>query len=359
MMARDLMVRLGDRSYNIKFGRRTLAGIGRFCHDIGVGTRVAVVSNPTVWKHCGDVVARSLAAEGFIVHRITIPDGESYKNSETLNHIYDVLIETGMDRQSFLIALGGGVVGDITGYAASTYLRGIPFVQVPTSLLAQVDSSVGGKTGINHRLGKNLIGTFYQPLLVLIDSATLDTLPEREYLSGLAEVVKYGVVCDGPFFEFLSEGVEKLLSRDGDFVLETVRRCCELKASVVERDEREGSYRAVLNYGHTFAHALEKITGYSRYLHGEAVAVGMVQAARLSEARGYAEPGDTKRIVDLLGSLRLPTELEGFAPEEYRAVMLRDKKVRDGGINFVFNKGIGNSVIERVTDWDYLLQYVV
>ncbi len=359
MTAQDLMVRLGDRSYTIKFGRRTIAGIGRFCLDIGVGKQVAVVSNPTVWKHWGDGVARALAAEGFIVHRIMIPDGESYKNSETLNHIYDVLIETGMDRQSFLLALGGGVVGDITGYAASTYLRGIPFVQVPTSLLAQVDSSVGGKTGINHRLGKNLIGTFYQPRLVLIDSATLDTLPEREYLSGLAEVVKYGVVCDGSFFDFLSQGVEKLLSRDGDYVLHTVRRCCELKASVVERDEREGSYRAVLNYGHTFAHALEKITGYSRYLHGEAVAIGMVQAARLSETKGYAGHEDTRRIVDLLGSLRLPTELEGFAPDEYRAVMLRDKKVRDGGINFVFNRGIGNSVIERVADWDYLLQYVV
>jgi 3-dehydroquinate synthase len=358
-MVRDLMVRLGDRSYPIRFGRRSLGGIGRLCLGLGVGKQVAVISNPTIWKHWGDEVAGSLADAGFTVHRIMIPDGESYKNSETLNHIYDVLIETGMDRQSFLLALGGGVVGDITGYAASTYLRGIPFVQVPTSLLAQVDSSVGGKTGINHRLGKNLIGTFYQPRLVMIDSATLDTLPEREYLSGLAEVVKYGVVCDGSFFDFLSRGVERLLSRDGDYVLDTVRRCCELKASVVERDEREGSYRAVLNYGHTFAHALEKITGYSRYLHGEAVAVGMVQAARLSERKGYAGPEDTRRIVDLLGSLGLPTALEGCAPDECRAVMLRDKKVRDGGINFVFNRGIGNSVIERVTDWDYLLQYVV
>ncbi|MEA5113508.1 MAG: 3-dehydroquinate synthase [Geobacteraceae bacterium] len=358
-MAGDLAVKLGVRSYDIKFGRGIATEVGRFCRDLDLGNHVAVVSNPNIWKYCGDTVVTSLLAAGFAVHKVEIPDGESFKNSETLNRIYDFLIEEGLDRQSFLVALGGGVIGDITGFAASTYLRGIPFIQIPTTLLAQVDSSVGGKTGINHKLGKNLIGAFYQPRLVVIDSAMLDTLPEREYLSGLAEVVKYGVVCDGRFFDFLESSVEKLLSRESDCVLKTVRKCCELKASVVERDEREGSYRAVLNFGHTFAHAIEKLTEYSHFLHGEAVAIGIVHAARLSESMGYASAEDTMRIVDLLKSLHLPTEFTGFASDEYFSVMLRDKKVRDGGINFVFNKGLGNSVIERVTDWDCLLKNVV
>ena len=358
-MSGDLTVRLGERSYKIRFGRGIAVQVGRYCRDLRLGNQVAVVSNPTVWKHWGNTVAESLSEAGFSVNQVEIPDGESYKNSETLNHIYDVLIETGLDRQSFLVALGGGVIGDITGFAASTYLRGIPFIQIPTTLLAQVDSSVGGKTGINHRLGKNLIGTFYQPRLVVIDSKLLETLPEREYISGLAEVVKYGVVCDQRFFSFLEVSKEKLLSRDSDCVLETTRKCCELKAGVVERDEREGSYRAVLNYGHTFAHAIEKLTGYSRFLHGEAVAIGMAHAARISESRGLAATEDTTRIIGLLRSLRLPTEFTGFEADAYRSVMLRDKKVREGGINFVFNTGIGESLIERVTDWESLLRHVV
>ncbi len=358
-MAGDLTVKLGERSYDIKFGRGIANQAGRFCSDLDMGNHVAVVSNPTVWKYWGKPIFESLTAAGFTVHKVEIPDGESFKNNESLNIIYDFLIEEGLDRQSFLVALGGGVIGDITGYAASTFLRGIPFIQIPTTLLAQVDSSVGGKTGINHRLGKNLIGAFYQPRLVIIDSSMLDTLPEREYLSGLAEVVKYGVVCDGRFFQFLESSVEKLLSRDSDCVLETVRKCCELKASVVERDEREGSYRAVLNFGHTFAHAIEKLTEYSQFLHGEAVAIGMVHSAKLSESKGYASAEDTMRIVSLLKSLHLPTEFTGFSSDDYRSVMLRDKKVREGGINFVFNKGLGNSLIERVTDWDCLLKNVV
>lgn len=358
-MTRDLTVRLGDRSYDIKFGRGIASEVGSFSRELKMGKQVAVVSNPIVWKFWGEMIVSSFSSAGFSVHKVAIPDGESYKNSDTLNRIYDFLIEAGLDRQSFIVALGGGVIGDITGFAASTYLRGIPFIQIPTTLLAQVDSSVGGKTGINHRLGKNLIGTFYQPRLVVIDSAMLETLPDREYLSGLAEVVKYGVVCERRFFEFLESSVEQLLSRDSECVLETVRRCCELKASVVERDEREGSYRAVLNYGHTFAHAIEKLTEYSHFLHGEAVAVGMAHAARLAESRGYASTEDTMRIVNLLKSLRLPTEYTGFESDAYRSVMLRDKKVRDGGINFVFNKGIGDSLIERVTDWDSLLKNVV
>lgn len=354
----ELTVNLGDRSYALRFGTGILAGLGALCRELGLGSNVAVVTNPTVGRHYLDSVTVSLAAAGFSVHTIEIADGERHKNSQTLNEIYDALIRAGLNRQSFMVALGGGVVGDITGFAASTYLRGIPFVQVPTTLLAQVDSSVGGKTGINHPLGKNLIGSFYQPSLVLIDTDTLDTLPEKEYLSGLAEVVKYGAVCDASFFALLSSEADKLLARDKAGLLAAIRKSCALKASVVERDEREGGYRAVLNYGHTFAHAVESLTGYSHYLHGEAVAMGMVQAARLSEAKGYALREETEKIVGLLRALRLPVDLPSFSAEEYRQAILRDKKVRDGGINFVFNRGIGDSIIEKVSDWNFLLHNI-
>lgn len=354
----ELTVSLGERSYEIRFGAGILSRIGGLCRELGLGNSVAVVTNPTVGRYYLGPVKASLAGAGFIVHTIEIPDGELHKNSRTLNEIYDALIHAGLNRQSFMVALGGGVVGDMTGYAASTFLRGIPFVQIPTTLLAQVDSSVGGKTGINHPLGKNLIGSFYQPCLVLIDTDTLDTLPEKEYLSGLAEVVKYGAVSDASFFTLLSLEAEMLLTRDKPGLLAAIRRSCALKTSVVERDEREGGYRAVLNYGHTFAHAVESLTGYSQYLHGEAVAMGMVQAARLSEEKGYARHDETERITDLLRALRLPVELPTFPAEEYRQAILKDKKVRDGGINFVFNRGIGDSIIEKITDWDFLLHNI-
>lgn len=354
----DLTVSLGERSYRICFGSGLISALGPMCRELRLGSKVAVVTNPTVGRYYLEPVRASLDAAGFEVHPVEIPDGESYKNSRTLDLIYDALIGEGLNRNSFVVALGGGVAGDMAGFAAATFLRGIPFVQVPTTLLAQVDSSVGGKTGINHQLGKNLIGAFYQPRLVLIDPDTLDTLPEREYLSGIAEVVKYGAVCDGSFFGFLEKESSKLLARDKDMLLSAIRTSCALKASVVERDEREGGYRAVLNYGHSFAHAVESLTGYSEYLHGEAVAIGMARAARLSVAKGYARQEDADRILGLLAALRLPTELPPFRADQYLQAMLRDKKVRDGGINFVFNRGIGDSVIEKVSDWEFLLRNI-
>lgn len=354
----ELTVRLGERSYPIRCGCGILSELGSMCRQLPLGNCAAVVTNQTVGKLYLQSVTASLAAADFKVLPVEIPDGESYKNSETLNLIYDSLIGAKLTRQSFLVALGGGVVGDMTGFAAATFLRGVPFVQVPTTLLAQVDSSVGGKTGINHPLGKNLIGSFYQPSLVLIDLNTLDTLPEREYLSGLAEVVKYGAVCDVSFFQFLSSATEKLLAKEKEALLWAVRVSCAIKASVVERDERESGRRAVLNYGHTFAHAIESLTGYTRYLHGEAVSIGMAQAAILSEARGYARPEHTEAIIHTLRSLKLPVGLPPFSVEEYRDAMQRDKKVREDGINFVFNRGIGDSIIERVSDWDFLLHNV-
>jgi len=353
-----LLVSLGERSYTIQIGNGLLSALGEKCNELVLGSTAAIVTNSTVGRFYAETVKASLENAGFFTHLVEIPDGESFKNSVTLNGIYDALLEAGLGRDSFLVALGGGVVGDVTGFAASTFLRGIPFVQVPTTLLAQVDSSVGGKTGINHALGKNLIGSFYQPSLVLIDTETLSTLPERDYVSGLAEVLKYGVVCDGDFFRYIAGNVENLLKRDRDCLQEVIRISCTLKASVVERDEKEGGYRAVLNYGHTFAHAIERLTNYTSFLHGEAVAIGMVQAARLSALKGYAEQHDTESIVDLLKSLGLPVDLVPFPVDQYYQALLKDKKMRSRGINFVFNKGIGDSVIENVSDWDFLLQVV-
>ncbi len=353
-----LLVSLGERSYTIQIGDGQLSELGAMCRELVLGSTAAIVTNPTVGRLYADTVRESLVKAGYETHLVEIPDGEFHKNSQTLNGIYDALLESGLSRDSFLVALGGGVVGDITGFAASTFLRGVPFVQVPTTLLAQVDSSVGGKTGINHPLGKNLIGAFYQPSLVLVDTATLITLPEREYVSGLAEVLKYGVVCDGAFFKFIADHRERLQKRDKDCLQDIIKISCALKASVVERDEREGGYRAVLNYGHTFAHAVERLTRYSDFLHGEAVAIGMVQAAKLSELKGYADREDTTKIVNLIKLFGLPVELVPFTRDEYYQALLKDKKKRAQGINFVFNKGIGGSVIENVSDWDFLMQVV-
>jgi 3-dehydroquinate synthase len=354
----SITVGLEERSYTIQFGHDILAVFGGVCRDLKLGSTVALITNPTVGALYGRQVEASLAASGFSVHVVEIPDGEEFKNIVTLTGIYTRLIQSGLDRGACIVALGGGVVGDIAGFAAATYLRGIPFVQVPTTLLAQVDSSVGGKTGINHELGKNLIGAFYQPAHVLVDVATLETLPRREYLGGLAEVVKYGVVLDGGFFDFIASHVAELLSKDTQTLLQVTQRCCELKASIVEQDEKESGLRAVLNYGHTFGHAVETLTGYTRFSHGEAVAIGMVQAAKVSERMGYSAKAVTERIVGLLRQLDLPTDLPPFGMDEYRDALLRDKKVRAKGLNFVCNKGIGEFVIERMNDIDYLINTV-
>ncbi|ABQ26010.1 3-dehydroquinate synthase [Geotalea uraniireducens] len=351
-----ITVGLDERSYPIFFNVNELSMLGSLCADQKLGQRVAVVTNPTVGAWYFEPVRESLVSAGFSVHKIEVPDGEEYKNSDTLKDIYDWLIDFGLDRGSFIVALGGGVIGDMAGYAAATYLRGIPFVQVPTTLLAQVDSSVGGKTGINHEKGKNLIGAFYQPRLVMIDVAVLDTLAEREYLSGLAEMAKYGVVLDAEFFRFMYDNVEKLLSRDKECLLAAVKRSCALKASVVEQDEREGGLRAVLNYGHTIGHAVETLTGYRQYLHGEAVAIGMAQAAKISESMGFSSSDDTERVLSLLSKLKLPQDLPPFSPSEYIEAICHDKKVRDGGLNFVFNKNLGSFTIATVADVSQLLR---
>jgi 3-dehydroquinate synthase len=353
-----ITVGLEERSYRILFGHDVLSEAGELCRGLRLGSCVAVITNPTVGALYYERVREALARAGFTVYKVEIPDGEEYKNIETLKGIYSELIDRGLDRGSFVAALGGGVVGDVAGFAAATYLRGIPFIQLPTTLLAQVDSSVGGKTGINHEKGKNLIGAFYQPAAVLIDVATLDTLPEREFLGGMAEVVKYGITLDGELFDFIVANADGLRGRDKDSLLEVIKRSCALKASIVAQDERESGLRAVLNYGHTFGHAVETLTGYREFIHGEAVAIGMVQAAKVSERLGYSGKGETERIVHLLEKLGLPTVLPVFDSAAYKGALLRDKKVRDRGLNFVFNKGIGAFHIDRVTDIDALVEIV-
>jgi 3-dehydroquinate synthase len=343
-----LTVDLAENSYDILIGSGLLPSLGQRCADVGLSSRVAVITNPTVNAIYGGIARSSLAEADFAVTLIEIPDGEEYKSAATLSAVYDALIEAGLDRKSFIVALGGGVVGDLAGFAAATYLRGIPFVQVPTTLLAQVDSSVGGKTAIDHPRGKNLIGAFYQPRLVLVDVETLATLPDREYRAGLAEVIKYGVAIDLPFFEFLEQHAEDIIARDPGCLEVVIRRCCEIKSHVVELDEKESGLRAVLNYGHTLGHAFETVAGYRELVHGEAVALGMVLAARISAGLGHCRGADVERITTLITRLGLRT----VPPEAERASLLEavvtDKKSRNGSISFICNQGIGNYAVEQL-----------
>ena len=343
-----LTVNLGEQSYDILIDSGLLSSIGQRCAAVGLNGDVAVITNPTVASLYGDLVQQSLVDAGNVVTLITIPDGEEFKNATTLNSVYDRLIEAGLGRNSFVIALGGGVVGDLAGFAAATYLRGIPFVQVPTTLLAQVDSSVGGKTAIDHPRGKNLIGAFYQPELVLIDVDTLATLPKREFCAGMAEVVKYGVAIDYAFFEYLEQNVNAILAMERECLVEVIRRCCGLKAQVVELDEKESGLRAVLNYGHTLGHALETLAGYRELVHGEAVAIGMVLAVRICEKMGYCSVMDGSRIVGLIKGFGLPVTPPAVDRIRLLDALLKDKKSRNGVITFICNHGIGSYLEEKL-----------
>ncbi|MGD2081107.1 MAG: 3-dehydroquinate synthase, partial [Nitrospirota bacterium] len=302
-------VELGERSYDIVCGSGLLGGLGRAVAELRPGPRVALVTNATVRALYGGAVEKSLGDAGLSVLTISIPDGEEYKSLLWAEKILTDMLAAGLDRGSLVVALGGGVVGDIAGFAASLYMRGIRFVQVPTTLLSQVDSSVGGKTGVNHPLGKNMIGTFWQPSLVWIDVDTLGTLPRRELLAGAAEVIKYGVIWDAGFFDFLSESRERLLSLEAGTLTRVITRSCEIKAEVVSRDEREAGLRSVLNYGHTIGHAIEAVAGYGSLLHGEALAIGMKAEAGLAESLGILPAKDSGRIGALIEAYGLPAEL--------------------------------------------------
>lgn len=340
-MRRMVDVPLGDRSYSIHIGSEVLGEVGRVCRERGLGGPALIVSDSHVDPLYGRRCRESLAEAGVPAARAVVPAGEGSKCLEQLGGLYVRAAESGLDRRSFVVALGGGVVGDLAGFLAASYLRGIACVQVPTSLLAMVDSAVGGKTGINLPQGKNLVGSFWQPVAVLADLRTLDTLPPREYVSGLAEVVKYGVIRDPGLFERLEREHAAVLAREDGLLAELVGRCCEIKAEVVGQDERECGLRAILNFGHTLGHAVEKAAGYGRYLHGEAVAVGLVFAARLSTRVAALAEADRDRIVRLLTSLGLPVRAPACLWEVLRQAMAVDKKSVDAAPRFVLAPRIG------------------
>ena len=339
-----LRVELGERAYPIYIGEGLLSRAELILPHLDL-RKVVIVTNTTVAALYLQQLVEALRARGVDVLSIVLEDGERYKDWATLNRIYDALLERRCDRKTTLIALGGGVIGDLAGFAAATYMRGIPFIQVPTTLLAQVDSSIGGKTGINHPLGKNMIGAFYQPRLVLADTAVLASLPPRELSAGMAEVIKHGLIRDGAFFAWLEQNMEKLLACDREALAHAVRRCCEIKAAVVAEDERETGVRALLNFGHTFGHAIESGLGYGKWLHGEAVAAGMVMAADLSRRMDLIAQAEAERIIALLKRARLPTAPPDIAPARLLELMGVDKKAEGGKLRFVLLEGIGAASI--------------
>ena len=340
---------LGDRSYDILIGRGFLTDPARLADLVFKGDAL-IVTNETVAPLYAARLQATLAQLHPRVDVLALPDGEAHKHWGTLNLIFDRLLSTAADRKTVLYALGGGVVGDMTGFAAACYMRGIDCVQVPTTLLAQVDSSVGGKTAINHPMGKNMIGAFYQPRRVLADLSTLDTLPSREFAAGLAEVIKYGPICDLAFFEWLETDMHRLLARDDDAVAYAVRRSSELKAAVVASDERESGLRAILNFGHTFGHAIEAGMGYGAWLHGEAVAAGMVMAADLSTRMGLLPTVDARRIQKLIAEAGLPVAGPGIGAAKYLELMRVDKKSEGGQVRFVLLDGWGSACMRAAPD---------
>jgi 3-dehydroquinate synthase len=341
---RTLNVALDERSYPIHIGSGLIADPGLILPYLKT-RRVAVVTNDVVGPLYLAPFVAGLKAQGLRVTEIVLPDGEAHKDWATLNLIFDGLLGDRCDRSTTLIALGGGVIGDMTGFAASTYQRGVPFIQVPTTLLSQVDSSVGGKTAINHPLGKNMIGAFYQPKLVLADIGVLNTLPDRELRAGLAEVIKYGLIRDLPFLEWLETNIHRLLARDPEALAEAVERSCRNKAEVVAIDETEQGERATLNLGHTFGHAIETGLGYGEWLHGEAVAAGAVMAADLSRRLGWLSDADVARVRAIHERAGLPVKGAALGAERYLELMAHDKKVSDGTLRLVLLKQIGQAVI--------------
>lgn len=338
-----LEVSLGERSYPIFIGPDILDDISLLSPYIA-GRQVMVVTNSTIAPLYLQRLLATLSA--YQLSSLVLPDGEQYKTLEVLNRIYDALLSEGHNRSTTLLALGGGVIGDMVGFAAASYQRGVNFIQIPTTLLSQVDSSVGGKTGVNHALGKNMIGAFHQPRCVLADTNTLKTLPDKELSAGIAEVIKYGLITDMDFFSWLETNMPALLAREQEALAHAIRKSCECKARIVAADEREGGIRAILNLGHTFAHAIETHQGYGRWLHGEAVATGMLMAARLSEKMGWITTIDRERLHKLLLAARLPVAAPSdMGVEDFLRLMKVDKKVIDGQLRLVLLKPAGKAVI--------------
>lgn len=338
-----LNVELGDKSYPIYIGIDLLSLKSLFVDQIK-GRQVMIVTNKTIAPLYLEQLTSIL--DGFNVQSVILPDGEEFKKLETLNKVFDALLEAKFDRTSTLIALGGGVIGDITGFAAASYQRGVGFIQVPTTLLSQVDSSVGGKTGINHELGKNMIGAFYQPKAVIIDVNTLDTLSNQEFSAGMAEVIKYGLLGNADFLSMLEANIESIMARKKDLIIEVIFNCCQDKARIVELDEFEKGKRALLNLGHTFGHGIENAFGYGNYLHGEAVSIGMVMAAKLSKDEGNLSHEETLRVESILSKADLPISInKTIDSETLITAMSLDKKSIDGKIRLVLLKSLGDSYL--------------
>jgi 3-dehydroquinate synthase len=340
---RRVHVSLGERSYDISIGRNLLSGLGNRCRKAALSARCAIISDETVAPLFGPQVIESLTSAGFDPVLVAVPAGEKSKSTKTVAACYDRLASHRLERKSFVVALGGGVVGDLAGFVAATYLRGIPFVQVPTTLLAQVDSSVGGKVGVNLPAGKNLVGSFHQPRFVLCDLDTIDSLPDREFRAGLAEVIKYGIIYDAALFRLIERKLPEILAKDGAELTHLVARSCAIKADVVGQDETETGLRAILNFGHTIGHAIENVSGYGRYLHGEAISIGQIAAAHLSSQVKGLPKADVDRIHALFVRACLPAQIRITPALQDRllAAMRVDKKVTAGEIRFVLASAIG------------------
>jgi 3-dehydroquinate synthase len=343
---RIVKVPLGNRSYDIKIGSGLIGKLGSECARLKLGQRCAIITDTNVGRQYAKPAYNALVQAGFEPSLVIVPAGETAKSLKSVHSCYERLASHRLERKSFIVALGGGVVGDLAGFVAATYLRGIPFVQVPTTLLAHVDSSVGGKTGVNLKAGKNLVGAFHQPRLVLCDLEALATLPAREFRAGLAEIIKYGIIYDAALFTRLERDLPKLLRRESKTLGEVIARCCEIKADVVGQDETENGLRAILNFGHTIGHGLEAISRYGKYLHGEAISIGQVAAAKLSVALTGLPAPDATRITDLLQRAGLPTEVKLSTRQRPKllAAMKLDKKVSNGEIKFVLARRIGQVV---------------
>ncbi|MGY4676454.1 3-dehydroquinate synthase [Pasteurella sp. P03HT] len=345
-------VELKERRYPIYIGAGLLSD--ERCYPLNAGDKVMIVTNPTIAQYYLTDVTHTLEKKGCHVEHVLLPDGEQYKTLDSLNLIFTALLKANHGRDTTIIALGGGVIGDVAGYAASSYQRGVRFIQIPTTLLAQVDSSVGGKTAVNHELGKNMIGAFYQPCTVIVDTLTLQRLPKREVNAGLAEVIKYGAILDATFFSWLEQHIDRLVALEQEYLQYCIARCCQIKAEVVARDETEKGDRALLNLGHTFGHAIETHLGYGNWLHGEAVAAGMMMAAVLSEKLGHLAHEDVARLEKLLARANLPTvSPDTMQAEDYLPHMMRDKKVLAGKLRLVLLKALGQAYV--ATDIDHAL----
>jgi 3-dehydroquinate synthase len=353
---KEIPVSLGERSYKIVVESGALRRIGKRAERLGFHPPLAVITDPTVESHYGEITCKALQSQGYEIGMFTIAGGEICKNLDTVRDLYDRLVELRVERRGGIIALGGGLVGDIAGFTAATYLRGIRFIQVPTTLLAQVDASVGGKTGVDHAKGKNLIGAFHQPSLVVIDTATLKTLPAREIRCGLAEIIKHGIIGDQKIFQFVAEHLDDLLRTDEEAYLQLIPRNCRFKAKVVEQDEKESGLRAILNFGHTVGHAIESLTGYSRYLHGEAVAIGMLTEIAVGIMLGISPESLFDDLLDLLRRAGYPLDLPDLSGERMIEAMRHDKKVEQQIIRMIIPKRLGQVEIREIKDEKSIVQ---